>query len=986
MKTALFLSILCLFIGCDTQDSAKPKKPATLSLLLSADHPTVQFLAFDLVTMKLYERDRGWVTLFENQDISVEWSGLSNQQELLTQFSVAEGVYEKIKIEADLKDTDLRVISEGSWESPRLHSSYGALLENDGQFVMESHFAGGQPLVIELAEQYSLGIQLDVEASSRLLSVDSDNSLAYAFTPVFNFNIGQSRANYAFGLGLLSNKQGELYFQPGHYVPESEKFLLAASENTQYRLNGSASDKQTLLNSLQEQSTAFARVTLLDNEALLVNVVQGESAFYYKGMASSTAKFSGTKLRLTNAGRISSFSSLSLTRFNRSSLPASIFHFSAKANLSDLLLEDVELGVMTLRSSNLFSENNQQKATPDALSYYDGIYLLDDTGAITIKGQSPISSNDEWYEMTGIFDEGDFILSEPLGLATNGQRHAQLLPINAEQSLVKAIEEDAIQLASFSANEAIDYSRDYGSLSVLEPEDNSLQVIKLPPLLEEAMCIVEGDDSLTQVQYQNIQRKAFLAFISERLQEGYKAGAFYATGSRYEAELYAHKIKIFLINPSDTKASKLQGPESTATVLRGVSGQVKGTPVKFAKMVKHAGKYIKDNKVILKKPRSKEDKSFFKAAKFMALSAVDRQNQAAKERFNEGSEAASKIRKMGLANPIFGSYFSEVFNTFLKSEKVNQTVYTSLEATRRIGQSLENSPFFKSLYNSPDEVSSKKMMLLLDSYFQGVSTGRLLTYEESELDSYFKRPENNFLKELLSIKRPSEFLTELKNTQNEGLKKLANQFPLVDLMLEQDKSGELKKLLISDTGTFKTLHEEYEKHVISVFDEGVEDDKTFAHKKQLGMTKLQGRNESDGLVNSDLTTYYEKLSKKIKQEKVTISPDIEYLNNRFTKSLKASLNVDAVRTESERAGLFKDFKATISSEAKDGKYSKLIASTPEDVDNNTPGTFSKAAFTKLNESYNFTPELMDQTWQIGVSKSVNNVDVRNLKRAPTVRR
>ncbi len=898
MKAFFLTLICCLLISCShNNDAVKSSRKDLATLLLSASsvYPIAQHLQFDLTSIVLVNQLGQQIRLFDTTR-TVEWVALHDMPELLAALPLPADTYKSLRVNVDLSTADMRILTQAGWEIPDLYLSNGEPVSQGSAYTIEVRLNQGLGFTFEANKQYGLTLELDIEASTRLLAVLDDDATARLLMPVITPKLNNEVYSLMESLGTLTYQQDKLLFQ---LQASSSAPLLAlmTNEHTAYVVNGKTANYEQVLLALKARKavTAFSVFDpLTTGLARRIELSTETQAAFYRGNILKDEHFVGAKFSQEGENWKATFERLQMQDILPANLPASISFLSTVANASKRPINTLHIKPLTLITKDVILKDSIHQVIPLAVNAFESQSVLGQEQTVKVKGQSLFESADEdYFELSGFFYDDEFYLNDFIKAVPDNNRYIFALPISADSSLFNEIKDNRIVLGKGFKDKLFRYQRKAGSVADLLIEQPG--IIELNPFLRRGVCIIEGDESTSQYSVHVNYARSLVSYINKYLSLGFVVNALYISGIQREKVFYADEVVVSMLpSPSLAGSKTLEGP----TLLRGIFSGIKET----LRMSFHS--YFVSNEETQKKPRlTLADLQKIDPTKGRAVTG-DEKGLDSKIKLT-GQE---RVRKMVERNSGLDDFLRPRINTYINKEVerrrqagiagfgekddpaiankfadgINETVYKSFASNELMA----------SLLTETNPMTEQKLLLMFEEFVSGLDKEQ---GNKSLLFDFFEDTENSVLKDIVREELSEDTINKQAAKRNETLN-------LIDLMLEEDSSGKLKKLLIYNPDVFKTIYDGLEAAVVD------------------GNEKLQALKVS-AINRNDLGTYYQKFHKSVAVLQDELREPVKVMVQDFVAVLdEVTSQPEKIISSKKQTVLFDSFNDVVSSRLIDGEF------------------------------------------------------------------
>ncbi len=868
-KTIAVLASLLLF-NCAFNSDNNESEYGYVVLLISAENNHHLFFNFPFDGIYLIDKHNNYRKITGNENYSVNLSRLKNHSEVLLKIKVPADTYYGIAVDTDLSKMQVKSIHDDKIITPVLHDGYGAEVKSQTVlYRVRSNFDSNGPLKILPNQVSSLSLMFDIDASTRILSVDEKANRNLLVMPVFHASTIVPFPNALQVTGTISAADSHSV----SILPLKSKTSLdiPIDQETIIKVDGKEATLEQLIQAVGsgEKGIATGSFSLVSGVLLsYIDYFNEDNLYRFEGYISQKQFFFGSRETLSVKERSFDFIKKAIKDVDVRDAPLMVSGLTTKN--TTLEMRDFKVNNLQLTGKVKTENTDDFEFSTLSINALDASLFFHDDEAVTVTSQQKIGVSNDLISLNGQFTGNVFQSMNTSFIDERQLRMMVTLPLSSESSLLASVKREALVIDEAYLNEYFSYLK-ISDEPIYQEMDESIKKIIIDLLPNHLVVIVNIDPYLYDI-LQLSDLSALISTLNGKTAEGFIINSAIADGY-IEGDVFLAKSLVISVSigVGELSNANLSGQMQPFSILKGAVVNTKKALFKMNNLLSKFSNYmemntneIKKAKNVPLKPKIPGDWRLLRGT-WVDMDAITRGNDA--RIFGEGVEAkdvsssrksSDLIRNIGLKNPDTGEFIARKINYFDKIEGGKNTTVSLSERLDKLSQI----PFFKDLGDGVDAVKDFKTKLVLQDYISAVKSNDTEAVKKNMFHTHFSEGKNQSLLSMLMVDVPDNYDLKL------------NHRSINSLMIENDDSGMLKKLLRNNPEAYKQIYAAYEDVMVkSIF----ANEKSLSSMYQLTQSGDEKAKES----------FVSKLSKKITEgDTEKISGTFKKINSVIASSIK----------------------------------------------------------------------------------------------------
>ncbi len=953
-----WISFLIVCLSSCSQETLKVSN-GTLRVYLSSSENNFIYFNFLIENIYLIDKNGQMLNLGDGASYEVNFSGLDTKSEMILNISLPEENYYNIALDVNLSKAIIKNINDGEIETLNIYDDYGLKWnENKSSYRIESNINGGFPLEIRRGKVANLSIDLDIDASTRWLSIDKKSVGNVLVSPVFNVSLLPTYPNNIHWVGeIIDFNKKSMRVMPIKPNIEQLPITVPLYESASYQLNGEdydLDDWQRLATSDKYQIGSFSgSVKNNDIQIKSINYVTGFSLYLNQGVMTKEHMFVGQQEEITKSSASVKFIEEKVG--NHDAAVATTLSYASHESVLDMKSE-VQWGA-SLTGTITESNSTELRLQPLSVNNWHSSLFFNADDEVSILTQREDFSINDQITFHGRFTDDNFQSAGADYIDARNQRIHIALPLSSGEDIFSAVTNEGFVIDKEIVEDVFYYQK-LSASPTGEDVDQRVNEIIIDTAPDKLVILTKRVQPSEDI-YRLLSIKDFIHVLNEQRLQGYLVNSVVADGYVDDRTFVATNIIVTLFPLVEKKASdamlsdKLSGIQLAGPFLlvKSISSRIK--------------KYFNSNNKTFLNPflRTKAPKRKAPARKIEITLA----GQADLSSFmNEGMDANQKLRKFTLLNPIVGDYLSVKMNAMI----ANSSPLESFNKSSKFVKSLTDFEPLMGLFNEKNPVFEMKNKLMLDDFIDARRGNKETRKSFLVFDDFFSDGKNKVLLDALLDDSVGESTRTHTQTIN-------------DLILRNDDSGIMKKLLINNTDVYQQVFNTYEKYLVK--SEYADDE---------SVNKKYNYTQSNPGV--DTVAYYEKLQSKFQGvDGQSLDDDFKKINKVITGYVEtqvSDLNQNVSDNEKMR-GLKLGIKSALQSVGNDSVMKKYVSFMEVNQSVSTASDtkkFSMSETDRLSMESKSKSKSNKQSWGVSVETTkiktlTYQIDASSSTRKPTKR-
>lgn len=946
MKTLLLVSLI-LILSCSRESINSKMGVLTLSLSSKENN----FIYFDFVIENIYlvDKDNRHININGGIEKNINFSSLTNKSEIILNVNVPENTYYDVAIDINLNKSTIKDAGEGKAETPNLYDIYGLKVdENKSIYRIESNIDAGFPLIVKKDTPSHLSFELDIDATTRWLSTDDNGVSNILISPVFSVSsliIHPDNIHLTGVFNAFNDKNviiTPIKFNAINQIPIEIHF----SENTLHSFNHEtqnikqwksnvANHKNGILifsgkekdNKLEATSLSYFTDSILyKNEGVITQEITLVGSREMLSKQQSSVEYLEQKLVNVASGTVIQSSYLT----NKGSIDR-----DNKSRLTGTVKKSLNTGI---------------ELKPNSVNGHPSSLFFEEDKTINVYHNDDYLNDEDLVNLIGTFNEGgDFISNNFEFIDTEKQRLHLASSLSSMDDIITSATNEGFIINKDKTDDTLSYIK-FSGLPIREDTEYNINKISFDYVPEKLIILTNRIQPSHDI-YQLLNVKNFVKELEERRSQGYIINSIVADGNLNDDNFIARSLVVGLL-PSN----KL---DTTATVLKGKTPYplLKGSYIRPKVKFSNLSEYIKNNIKTFKNPFSREDAYKAPTRKKISVESIqivggnkigdlsaDEQKDIAALSANKHRKSADIQRNFTIYNSDLGGYFSSRIN------KLNATP----DEIIKLFDQVEKIKPLKPLFNKSDKVEELKQIYILNQYLSDIQNNEVSRANKSIYHEYFDNGKNPVLLNSLLSETPKDF------------RRKSHEIDLNDVILRNDKTRTLEKLLINDTAAYKKIFDTYEKYLVKRFG-----DESLTNKYLWGTE------------SGDKGQFLSKIEKLFKDGgSLKLDEEFTKINKIITDHIEAETLTN--QTSQKTTLKLEDAFKTVASNTSEKKFASLIS-----VESDTSNDIARLRFalTGIKPETATKPKILVDIPKLqDINLDINNLPKNPINNTPTKRR